>query len=75
MNGRSNCHSRGVMFPAKKGTEGEMLDDGEFGKDLSIIHFDHALIPSQQRWIDMLLLKERRYSGDVIPCLFFPSHL
>lgn len=52
MNGRSYCYSRGVMFPAEKGTEGKMLDDGEFGEDLGIIHFDHALINPQSAALD-----------------------
>lgn len=34
-----------VFFPGEEGAEGEVLDDGEFGEDFCVVHFDHALFP------------------------------
>jgi hypothetical protein len=32
-----------IAFPAKEGAEAEVLDDGEFGENFCVVHFDHAL--------------------------------
>lgn len=34
----------GVWGEGEEGAEGEVLDDGEFGEDFCVVHFDHALI-------------------------------
>ncbi len=33
----------GIAIPAEEGAEAEVLDDGEFGEDFCVVHFDHSL--------------------------------
>jgi hypothetical protein len=33
----------GVAIETEEGAEGEVLHDGELGKDFGVVHFDHAL--------------------------------
>ena len=49
--------SAGVRGPGEEGTEGEVLDDGKFGKDFHIVHFDHALhyVSVLLHWNDWML--------------------
>ena len=32
-----------VAVPGEEGAEAEVLDDGEFGEDFGVVHFEHAL--------------------------------
>lgn len=32
-----------VFFPGEQRAEGEVLNDGEFGENFCVVHFNHAL--------------------------------
>lgn len=44
MHASLNLRGGGVGGPAEERAEGEVLHDGEFGEDLCVVHFDHALV-------------------------------